>query len=68
MAYFLTIRKGSAPEDSYPAFATADPEIIELVGKSLARKLASTAAAKVSIVKKHDEVKAKEPRDRDGER
>ena len=37
---FLTIRSGDDdPEGSYPMFATADPEIIALVVRGLARKL-----------------------------
>jgi len=58
MALYLTIRQGDTPEDSLPIFASADPEIIELVGKSLARKLGSTAAAKVPmLIKKPDPAK-----------
>jgi len=39
MAYFLTIRQGDAPGDSIPVLASADPEIIEMVAKAIARKL-----------------------------
>ena len=40
MAYFLTIREGDAPGDSIPVLASADPEIIEMVARAIARKLA----------------------------
>jgi len=40
MALFLTIREGDEPGDSYPVLASADPEIIEIVARAIARKLA----------------------------
>jgi hypothetical protein len=54
MPYFLTIREGDAPEGSYPVFATADPEIIGIVAKALARKLAPSDVD-VRLVKKPKE-------------
>jgi hypothetical protein len=56
MRYFLTIREGDAPADSYPIFATADQEIIEVVVKTLARKLAGTPGVNISVLKKHTKV------------
>jgi len=53
MAYFLTIREGTAPDNSYPILATADPEIIELVTRGLTRKLlGGSIPSGISIVKK----------------
>lgn len=66
MRYFLTIREGDAPADSYPIFATADQEIIEIVAKALARKLAGTPPGNVSVIKKHTKV-TKETPSSDGE-
>lgn len=61
MAYYLTIRQGDAPEDSYPIFATADQEIIELVAKSLVRKLTVPTASRVSMLIKKPDPTTKEP-------
>jgi len=44
MAFYLTIREGDSPEDSYPIIATADQEIIRLVARGLTRKLAGQSA------------------------
>jgi hypothetical protein len=52
MPYFLTIREGAAPHDSYPILATADPEIIELVTRGLTRKLLGSSISSVSVLKK----------------
>jgi hypothetical protein len=45
MALFLTVREGNTPGDSYPIFATGDPEIIKIVVSGLTRKLDQTEAA-----------------------
>ncbi len=39
MSFFLTIREGSTPDESYPIFATADPFIIEMVAHNLITRL-----------------------------
>ena len=53
MPYFLTIREGTAPDNSYPILATADPEIIELVTRGLTRKLlGGTHSPRISILTK----------------
>jgi hypothetical protein len=51
MAFFLTIRECTAPEDSYPILGPADPEIIQLVVRGLTRKLGGGELRKVSPLK-----------------
>ena len=65
MPYFLTIREGDAPEDSYHILATADPDIIQLVIRGLVRKFGDSprpsriapirAPVVKSLEKDHDE-------------
>ena len=62
MPYFLTIREGTAPNDSYPILATADPEIIELVTRGLTRKLLGGSISSVSVLKKQPKPTGKENR------
>jgi hypothetical protein len=62
MSYFLTVRRGDSPEDSYPILATADPDLIELVAKGLARKLSAKPDPPVRLsshAKPHDDSKDK---------
>ena len=50
MAFFLTIREGTGAEDTYPVFATADPEIIQLVVRGLTRRLAGADVRPISAI------------------
>jgi hypothetical protein len=52
MTFFLTIREGTGAEDNYPIFATADPEIIQLVVRGLTRRLRIADVRPILAIKK----------------